>query len=467
MSVKDAAGELRVSPQTVRSLLRRGALGGIRIGGTWAVSRTSLERLVVDRGVEAGPSPNSSSRGGLNVLSFFTGAMGLDLGLEAAGFQTVLACEVDRWSRETIRANRPSLPLLGDIRIHNAETVRQAAGFDTHDEIDVIAGGPPCQAFSTAGARRGFEDDRGNVFLHFVSLALDLAPRYLVIENVRGLLSAPMRHRPHQLRGSEFPPLEQDELPGGALAFVIAMIRARGYAVNFDLYNSANFGSPQSRERVVLICSRERGAVPQLVPTHSSDKDFGMPPWRTFRDASRGLREASQEFVNFPEARLKYYRMLGPGEYWRHLPPEVQQEALGKSYFSGGGKTGFLRRLAWDKPSPTLVTYPAMPATDLAHPVKDRPLSVQEYMRIQEFPDRWKIEGPLRDRYRQIGNAVPIGLGRAVGRAIAAHAVGSPEMPPAGFPYSRYRSTHIDAWERDFHNRTKTSATGRRALRLF
>jgi DNA (cytosine-5)-methyltransferase 1 len=458
VSVAHAACELKVSPQTTRAMIRRGDLEGIRIGRSWAVRRSSLEQVVARNGVRVAPATRNERGGELRVLSFFTGAMGLDLGLEQAGMRTVLACEFDKWSRATIESNRPDLPLLGDIRLHTARSVREAAGLASDDAVDVVAGGPPCQAFSTAGARRGFGDDRGNVFLHFIELALDLAPRYLVVENVRGLLSAPMRHRPHGLRGEGYPPLEQDELPGGALAFVLAMIRARGYDIDFDLYNSANFGTPQTRERVVMICTRDRSGPPKLIPTHSDNDVWGLPPWRTFKHAVKGLRERDQEFVVFPESRLAYYRMLGPGEYWKHLPVDAQKAALGNSYYSGGGKTGFLRRLAWDRPSPTLVTYPAMPATDLAHPERDRPLSVQEYMRLQEFPDDWKIQGSIRDRYRQIGNAVPIGMGRAVGTAIVAHSSGQTERPPSQFRYSRYRGTTIQDWEESFALRSRKTA---------
>ena len=131
----------------------------------------------------------------------------------------------------------------------------------------------------------------------------------------------------------------------------------------------------------------------------------------TFRDAVAGLDPARCDHIDFSEKRLKYIKMLKPGENWRNLPKELQPEAMGNSYHLGGGKTGFYRRLDWDSPSPTVVTHPAMPATELAHPTENRPLSIQEYKRIQEFPDDWVIEGSLLDKYKQIGNAVPVGLG--------------------------------------------------------
>jgi DNA (cytosine-5)-methyltransferase 1 len=123
-----------------------------------------------------------------------------------------------------------------------------------------------------------------------------------------------------------------------------------------------------------------------------------------------------------------------------------QQAALGKSYHAGGGKTGFLRRLAWDKPAPTLVTHPAMPATDLAHPEEDRPLSIEEYKRLQEFPDSWQLAGPLVEQYRQVGNAVSVSLGLAIGRLIDSLLKNEPVEDIPGFSYSRYRNTSDTDW---------------------
>jgi DNA (cytosine-5)-methyltransferase 1 len=134
--------------------------------------------------------------------------------------------------------------------------------------------------------------------------------------------------------------------------------------------------------------------------------------------------------------------MLKAGQYWKNLPIDIQKEAMGASYYAGGGKTGFYRRLAWDKPSPTLVTDPTMPATDLAHPVNDRPLSIQEYIQIQEFPTTWKLWGSLKDRYRQIGNAVPVSLGKAIGNHIKKLLDNKTIKEYENFSYSRYKNTN-------------------------
>ena len=129
----------------------------------------------------------------MNALSFFSGCMGLDIGLEKAGINTLLACDFDKHCRETIKSNCANLPVLTDILDYDAKTIRAIAGLKDTENPDLIVGGPPCQAFSTAGKRQSFKDPRGNVFLHFLKLIGELQPNYVVIENVRGLLSASLR----------------------------------------------------------------------------------------------------------------------------------------------------------------------------------------------------------------------------------------------------------------------------------
>jgi DNA (cytosine-5)-methyltransferase 1 len=460
ISTKDASLRLGISEQRVRTLLRSGALAGQQVGKHWITTDAAIDEYV-----KLGAVPPQEDRDRANLplpkikaLSFFSGAMGLDLGLEKVGINVLLACEVDKICRRTIVANKPDIALLGDVWKYSASDIRAAAGLSDKDDIDVIVGGPPCQAFSTAGARRGFNDDRGNALLRYVDLILELQPKYAVIENVRGLLSAPLQHTPHAERDADWTP-SPDELPGGALFHVINLLRAGGYGISFNLYNAANFGVPQSRERVIIICSRSGEKVPHLKPTHSQSGSFGLPKWASLKEAFSGIESLPCDHEDFPEERLRFYRMLGPGQYWKHLPIELHREALGGSLDSGGGKTGFFRRLDWEKPSCTLVTSPTMPATDICHPIEDRPISVQEYMRIQQFPDDWVICGSIKDRYKQIGNAVPVGLGAAVGRAILSHMSGIEELPPEKFKFSRYRDTDEVSWERKFKESSSNNKT--------
>jgi DNA (cytosine-5)-methyltransferase 1 len=449
---KKAAELLKISEQRVRKLCDDQKIEAVKVGNSWIINQDNLSAFGIMSGyilAEDHATYNTliGSRK-KTALSFFSGAMGLDLGIEDAGFDVRLVCEVDKFCRQTISMNRPNTALIGDINDYSVEKIRDYSGLTKNEELDLVVGGPPCQAFSTAGKRNGLNDNRGNVFLKYLDIAIGLQPKVIVIENVRGLLSCPMQHRPHEQRGNRFSNIEFDELEGGALNFILEKLRNSGYAYSFNLYNAANFGTPQIRERVVIVCTRDTEKIPYLVPTHSENGDYSLEKWKTFRESIKDIEK--HHHIDFPESRLKYYRMIKAGYNWRSLPIEVQKEALGKSFYAGGGKTGFLRRLAWDKPSPTVVTHPAMPATDLAHPEEDRPLSIEEYKRIQEFPDNWYLSGPLVQQYKQVGNAVPKSLGKAIGKLVYSLIEGDKVEEYINFPYSRYKRTSNQEWESDF-----------------
>lgn len=444
LSVENLATHLSCTPQYVRLLIKQKKLPAQQVGKTWIINASVLEdknfifeycKEVPDQVRKNKTIPKYT------VLSFFSGAMGLDYGLEKAGLHPILASEIEQNARKTILLNRPNIGLIGDIAQYDAKAIKQYANIPENQDIDLVIGGPPCQAFSTAGQRKGFKDSRGNVFLTFIDRILELKPKYAVIENVRGILSAPF-DSPETTKHFGFPPKTPEDKKGGALLYILNKLQEGGYTVTFNLYNAANYGAPQKRERVVFFCSRDGIKVPYLSPTHDEFARFGLPCWKPLKKVLNNMNESEQEYVSFPERRLKYYRMLKPGQYWKDLPVEMQKEALGGSYYAGGGKTGFLRRLDWDTPSPTLVTDPTMPATDLAHPEKDRPLSVQEYKRIQEFPDDWKLFGAIKDKYRQIGNAVPVSLGYAIGKQVKKLLGNEPlKLPPKDFEFSRYLNT--------------------------
>lgn len=439
LTVAEVADKLKATPQYIRKLINAGRLGAARLGRQWVVKPDDLAKYIKEYDVLIEPADHarfSDEIPAIVALSFFSGAMGLDIGMRNGGIRALLACEVNKYCRMTIAQNEPDMALIGDINKYGPEDILRMARIPAGRGVDVIFGGPPCQAFSTAGARRALDDARGNVFLSYIAVVEQIRPTYVVIENVRGLLSAP-----YPYDGIAKP------VKGGALCVILDRLRAAGYTISFELYNAANFGAPQIRERLVMIGKLGGRKVPYLSPTHSEDGKYGLEPWRTLREALAGLQAAEQHYINFPEKRLKFYRLLKAGQYWKDLPEEAQREAMGAKLELGGGKTGFYRRLNFGRPSPTLVTNPTMPATDLCHPVEDRPLSVEEYGRIQEFPEDWKICGPILEQYKQIGNAVPIKLGEAIARTIIADMNGEklPQIP--GFPYSRYKNTNEITWQ--------------------
>lgn len=447
LTVAQVATYLKVTPQYVRKLIKENRLKSSRVGKQWLIAPSDLQKFIKDDDFFIEPDDHerrSSDIPPLIALSFFSGAMGLDLGMEKGGIKSLLACEFNKYCRMTIAKNRPEMALIGDINKYTAEDILKLAKIPKDRQIDVIFGGPPCQAFSTAGNRKGFEDERGNVFLRYLEIVSELKPKYVVIENVRGLLSTPYQY------GRLKSPIK-----GGALCVILERLKQAGYAVSFNLYNAANYGAPQIRERVVMIGKLGNQKVPYLYPTNSNDPKYQLSSWKTLEDAFNTLKVKQHHHIEFPENRLKYYRLLREGQYWKDLPKDLQVEAMGNKLKLGGGKTGFFRRLAWKKPSPTLVTNPTMPATDLCHPTENRPLSVEEYSKIQGFPESWEICGPILEQYKQIGNAVPIKLGEAIARTIIDDMKGIDRNPPADFPYSRYKNTSDITWAEEKKKKIK------------
>lgn len=439
LTVHDVASHLKVTPQYVRKLISEDKLTATRIGKQWIVNPDDVEQYKKEYDILIEPDDHerlSYEIPEVIALSFFSGAMGLDIGMKNGGIHALLACEFNKYCRMTIEKNNPNIALIGDINKYSASDILKMAKIPSDRKVDVIFGGPPCQAFSTAGARRALYDERGNVFLRYIDIVEEIHPTYVVIENVRGLLSAPY-------------PYDDVEEPikGGALCIIMDRLSKAGYTISFELYNAANFGSPQIRERVVMIGKLGSEKVPYLSPTHTEYDDFNLPKWRTLGEALEHMEDVEQHYIEFPEKRLKFYRMLKEGQYWKDLPPDVQREAMGSKLNLGGGKTGFFRRLNFNRPSPTLVTNPTMPATDLCHPIENRPLSIEEYARIQEFPDDWEICGPILEQYKQIGNAVPIKLGEAIAKTIIADMNGERLSQIQGFRYSRYKNTSDITWK--------------------
>lgn len=387
-----------------------------------------------------------------NTISLFSGAMGLDLGIEKVGFKIRVCVEKDKWAAQTIRANT-SIPVIErDINDVPTDEILAAAGIGRQD-VTLVIGGPPCQAFSTAGKQKGFADFRGNVMLQYLRVVRDILPEFFIMENVRGLQSAKLNSVPAEY--AEYEPIK--DVKGSAFHFMVAEFRKLGYSISHALLNAANYGVPEKRERIVVIGHRgERVPIPS--PTHSENGELGTKKWNTLRNCIGDMEHRTD--LHYTELRKRsrpYMKILKEGQNWRNLPEDMAMQAMGKAYFLSGGKTGFLRRLKFDEPSPTLVTSPTMPATLLCHPTQLRPLSIEEYARIQQFPDSWTFNGRLETIYKQIGNAVHVGLGQAVGQQIMRFINGQTsanEEARNKIPYSRYKNTKYRDFAIMFGQRT-------------
>lgn len=325
------------------------------------------------------------------LIELFAGAGGLALGMEKAGFKSVLLNEFDKHACNTLRTNRPHWNVVeGDVSKLDFTAYK--------DQIDILSGGFPCQAFSYAGKKLGFEDTRGTLFFEFARAVKETNPKVIVGENVRGLL-------------------QHDD--GKTLAAICSVIDELGYElVEPRVLKALFYQVPQKRERLFLVGIRKDLAP--LVKFH-----WPSPYHRvmTMRDALKKGELYDCDVPpsvgqSYPPRKAEILAQVPAGGYWRDLPDELQREYMKKSYFLGGGKTGMARRLAWDEPSLTLTCAPAQKQTERCHPEETRPLTVREYARIQTFPDNWVFAGPITAQYKQIGNAVPVNLAYAMGRVL-------------------------------------------------
>jgi DNA (cytosine-5)-methyltransferase 1 len=388
---------------------------------------------------------------GLPSVSLFSGAGGMDLGLEFAGNKQIRFCawvEKDDDCRRTLKLNHPHAEgkIFGDIRAIKPRQLMGAAGLDV-GEAFVLAGGPPCQAFSTAGLRQSVHEQRGQVVDHYFDLLRVIRPRFFVFENVRGLLSVAIKHRPYRERiESERQDREADldeEYRLGSVfqQFVLPRFNRLGYEVVYGLVNAADYGTAQVRHRLLFLGSRDRefGAgrfrketgrlmtpLDLLPPTHHKFAPYEpICSWRTLKDAIAHLGSPSRDqCITYSAERASVWKRIPPGRNWTFIRdnpklfPEGLETLMGGGFTAGGGKVGFWRRLSWDKPTPTLPTQPQHLATGLCHPDQERPLSIPEYAALQDFPPHYSFSGSKSSIYSQIGNAVPARLSKAIGEAL-------------------------------------------------
>ncbi|MGM9691829.1 MAG: DNA cytosine methyltransferase [Alloprevotella sp.] len=324
-------------------------------------------------------------------IELFAGAGGLALGMSQAGFQHLMLNEIDKDASETLRKNRP------DWHVVNNDV--HAVRFGHYrGKVDLISGGFPCQAFSYAGNKGGFDDARGTLFFELARAVKEVQPKVFLCENVRGLLSHDNGH---------------------TLNVIKSVIDDLGYTlVPPRVLQAIKYKVPQKRERLIMVAIRNDYA--RKVTFH-----WPSPYYRimNLRDAlfAGELYETDvpiSEGQKYPEKKRRVLELVPMGGYWRDLPVEIQKEYMGGSFALEGGKTGMARRLSLDEPSLTLTCAPAQKQTERCHPLETRPLTIREYARIQTFPDNWSFCGSLSSKYKQIGNAVPVNLARAVGHSL-------------------------------------------------
>lgn len=321
----------------------------------------------------------------------FAGAGGLALGLEKAGFNHLLLNEMDHNACDTLRHNRPEWNVIeGDVHEIDFTPYR--------GKVDFLSGGFPCQAFSYAGKRLGFEETRGTLFFELARAVKEIQPKVFMGENVRGLF-------------------EHDH--GRTLQVIRNVVEELGYTlVEPRILRALQYDVPQKRERLILIAVRN-----DIAPQVTFRWPDVCPNVRTLRDAfcAGDLYDKDVPLSaghKYPESKHKVLQLVPEGGDWRDLPEDIAREYMKGSYLLGGGKTGMARRLAMDEPSLTLTCAPAQKQTERCHPKETRPLTVREYARIQTFPDDWEFCGNLTAQYKQIGNAVPVNLAWAIGRSL-------------------------------------------------
>ena len=338
------------------------------------------------------PTPN-----GFRFIEVCAGAGGLSSGFIEAGFAPLMLNEVDKVCCETLRLNHPGVPVV-------CQDMRELHLTDYRGQVDVLMGGVPCQAFSHAGLRKGLEDPRGQLMLEMNRLIVECEPRMILIENVKGLVS-------HQ--------------EGRTLKALLDLFANNGvYKMTYKVLNANHYSVPQKRERIMIVGIRQ--PTSPSFTTSPEAQSFTTSPSFEFPEkhaTTLVLRDVLKDVppslgATYPEAKRRVMDLVPQGGCWVDLPEDIQATYMGASLDAGGGKRGMARRLSMNEACLTLTTSPCQKQTERCHPLETRPLTVREYARIQTFPDTYTFAGSMASQYKQIGNAVPVELAKAMAGAI-------------------------------------------------
>lgn len=367
-------------------------------------------------------------------VSLFSGAGGLDVGLEWAGWNPLAAVEMDRDAIGTLKLaaqRREDAGLAAPRIIHNKiedvdpTQLRLELGL-APGELDLLAGGPPCQPFTTHGLRKSITDARASgLWPSYFNYVREFSPKVLVIENVDGLLSAALRHRT-LIERENGTPLDWTERKGSFLLWALKELNRLGYTLTWGLAEAKDYGVPQSRQRAIVIGTKSERPCFLPLPTHG---EYGKLDVHTLRDALENLTNLG-DIQPLSVKKRGVYGMIPPGGNWRDLPTKVQAETMGRAFSATGGKSGWWRRLSWDRPAPTILGMPDHSSTALVHPTEVRCLSVLECAAVQSFPLNYRFSGSPRAQYQQIGNAVPPLLAKAIGEEIDSYLNGNRQQTP-------------------------------------
>lgn len=360
------------------------------------------------------------------VLSLFSGAGGLDIGVMQAGFEVLACIEIDPHCCDTLRdaakrEHRSTLVIEDDIRSVDPQVLMNSLSLKV-GELDLLCGGSPCQSFSQIGKRECLEDERGMLLFEFIRFADVFRPKAIMIEQVKGLLNAPDR-------GGRI---------GGVYAMLVEMLGALGYEPKMHVIKAVEYGVAQMRQRVFVVGMSNGSSFEFPCPTHGDpleqqDSLFPIAPYVTVGDALRGVGRPKSHGSDQPEN--SHIDITPSGDRRRihgvpegsHLAKELHLPADQRCNLTKKDTTKF-RRLAWSEPSNTLRC-----GEIFFHPVEDRYLTPREYMRLHGYPDSYLLKGPIRgrsgrvrhlDQHRQVANSVPppvaFVIAQAVGHALDA-----------------------------------------------
>lgn len=364
----------------------------------------------------------------LKVIDLFSGVGGLSYGFaHNDNFEIVAANEILPNMAKAYSLNHPEVKVYAeDIKEFNASKIEKDLKIKP-SEIDIIVGGPPCQAYSTVG-KRLIDDPRGKLFQEYYRVLKEFNPKLFLFENVRGLLS---------IQGGEL------------LKTIISLFESLGYKVKYKLLNSADYGAPQIRERVVIIGSKLGTDFNYPEPTHYDSNNqadlFGIniKPYLTLEQAISDLpfiksNEESFKYASTPKNDFqKSMRKNAPAKLMDHNSPNNNAKLIKIMELLPDGGTpddlpeairptsGFKNtycRLWWERPSTTITRNLSTPSSSRCiHPKAPRPLTTREGARIQCLPDDYVFYGSRSDRNLQIGNAVPTRLSVPLAESILKH----------------------------------------------